>query len=92
MFIEKLVIGNPNACVYKFIIDMPNQNPVVIIQLFIVDVLGIFLEFNINIPHIFYGCTFSYCNYVTLIFVKDKYYLCTNDFTTVFEWSSSYKH
>ena len=89
MFITKLGLGNPNTCVYQFVIGESNEHPIVITQLLILDELGTCVNFQADVAHIFYGWNFSHFSDVPVMFQKCKHFLSVDDDITIFAWGAS---
>ena len=92
MLVTNLLIYNLTKCVYHFVIDSSNEKYVVIVQFFIVDVLVIYMNLKSHVSHMLYGCNFSHCTDVPIIFLKDKYHLCENGDNKLFDWVLRKKH
>ena len=56
-----LLVVNLTTCVYHIVIDKSLHNLFYILQLYIIDVLGILLNLRSCIAHILYVWTFSHC-------------------------------
>ena len=50
----KMGIVNPTTHVYQFVIDKSKENPVAILQLFVMVVLGLCVNFKSRISYMFY--------------------------------------
>ena len=48
-------MGNPNTCVYKFVIGKPNEKPVVMTQFFALNGLEICMNLQADLAHMLYG-------------------------------------
>ena len=84
MSITNLALCNPTTCVYLFVVGKSNEHPVVITQFFILNGLGLFMNFQAYELHIYYVWTFSNCTAVTIMFQKVKLFICVDYDTPAF--------
>ena len=82
--IYKFVNRESNDMCLSVFIDQSNEYPVAILQFFLIDGSGLCMHLNHNLVHMFYGWNFSHCTDLTIIFLKDKYFLYSNDDTYIF--------
>ena len=84
IFIKKYGNGSfKNVCLSVFI-DKSNGHHEVILQFFIMDGSLLCMNLKSNVVHIFYGWSSSHCTDEPNMFLKDKYYLHSNDDTDIF--------
>ena len=72
-FYINLLVVNLTTCVYHIVIDKSLHNLFYILQLYIIDVLGILLNLRYCIAHILYVWNFSHCTAAPFMLMNGKY-------------------
>ena len=87
-FVQKLGMGYPITCFYKFMYNENDSDDTHITQYFIMHGLGLCIKVNSYVARMFYAWSFSHNTAVTIAKKKNKYFLSLNTNTTVFAWGS----
>ena len=82
-FVQKLGMGDPTTCVYRFIYNENYSGDRKIIQYFITHLLGLCIKVDSYVAHMFYVWSFSHDTAVPIAINKNKYFLSLNTYTTV---------
>ena len=69
-FVQKLEMGDPTTCVYKFIYDKNNSDQKKIIRYFIMHRLLLCINVDSYVAHMFYACLFSHNTAVPIAIKK----------------------
>ena len=75
-FVQKLGMGDPTTCVYRFIYGEKDKNDTYITQYFIMNGLGLCIKVDSYVAHLFYEWSFSHNTEVPIAKKKNKYFLC----------------
>ena len=78
-FVQKLGMGDPTTCVYQLIYDENDNDDTKIIKYFIMKGLGLWIEVDIYMAHMFYSLSFSHNTEVTIAINKNNYYIYFNN-------------
>ena len=74
MITKNVGLYNPTTCVYQFDIDKSNKNTVLKTQFSILNGVGICVNLQSCVAHMFYWWLFSHFAAVHIIFQKEKNY------------------
>ena len=83
-FVEQLGIGDTTTCVYHLIYDEKYSVYTDIIKYFIMHGLGLCMNVDSYVAHIFCACSFSHNTALPIDIKKNQYFLSLNTNTTVF--------
>ena len=79
-------MSDPTTCVYQLIYDENENYQTKIIQYFIMHGLGLCINVDSYVTHIFYACSFSHNTSVPIYIKKNKNFLSLNTNTNLFAW------
>ena len=87
-YVQKLGMVDPTTCVYQFMYDEKYKNDTQITQYFIMHGLGLCIEVDSYVAHMFYAWSFIHNTPVTISKNKNKYFLSLNTNTDLFSYGS----
>ena len=80
-------LENPTTCVNQFFVDTLNEPLFVINQFFALNGLGLCVNLQSDVAHMFNRCFFHIA--MLYLFLNGKNLLCAENGTTVFAWGDT---
>ena len=81
-----MILGDLKTCVYQLFFDENDSNYTNIIQYCIMHGMGLCINLDSFVEHMFYAWSFSHNTEVPVGIKKNKYFLSLDTYTTEFYW------